>query len=86
LTNPSLALLESVGLAARTHTILGVEANSRQFFPKANELTAAIHPELYQIRNGVARTGTLRGPGLGMQVEQIPGFRAALEASDMGSG
>ena len=37
LTNPSLAMIESVGLAARIHTIKGVEANSRQFFPKANE-------------------------------------------------
>ena len=86
LTNPSLALLESVGLAARTHTILGVEANSRQFFPAANELAATVHPELYQVRNGVVRTDTLRGSGLGMQVEQIPGFRAALEANDMGPG
>jgi hypothetical protein len=84
LTNPSLALLESVGLAARTHTILGVEANSRQFFPAANELAAAVHPELYQVRNGVARTATLCGPGLGMQVDQIAGFRAAVEAADMG--
>ena len=86
LTNPSLALLESVGLAARTHTILGVEANSRQFFPAANELAATVHPELYQVRNGVVRTDTLRGSGLGMQVERIPGFRAALEANDMGPG
>lgn len=86
LTNPSLALLESVGLAARTHTILGVEANSRQFFPAANEMAAAVHPELYQIRNGVAHTATLRGPGLGMQIDRMPGFRAALEANDMGPG
>jgi L-alanine-DL-glutamate epimerase-like enolase superfamily enzyme len=86
LTNPSLALLESVGLAARTHTILGVEANSRQFFPAANELVAAIHPDLCRVRDGVARTGTLRGPGLGMRVEEMTGLRAALEASDMGAG
>ena len=75
-----------MGLAARTHTILGVEANSRQFFPAANELAATVHPELYQVRNGVVRTDTLRGSGLGMQVERIPGFRAALEANDMGPG
>lgn len=86
LTNPSLALLESVGLAARTHTILGVEANSRQFFPAANDLASAIHPDLYQVRNGVARTDTLCGTGLGMQVERMTGFRAALEANDMGPG
>lgn len=86
LTNPSLALLESVGLAARTHTILGVEANSRQFFPAANEIAAAVHPDLYQVRDGVARTGTLCGTGLGMQVHRMSGLQAALEAADMGPG
>ncbi len=30
LTNPSLALLETVGLAAHTYTMIGVEANSRR--------------------------------------------------------
>jgi L-alanine-DL-glutamate epimerase-like enolase superfamily enzyme len=82
LTNPSLALLESVGLAARTHTILGVEANSRQFFPAANALAAAVHPDLYQVRNGVASTATLCGSGLGFQIERMPDLRAAVEADD----
>ena len=86
LTNPSLALLESVGLAARTHTILGVEANSRQFFPAANAAAAAVHPDLYRVRNGVATTATLRGTGLGLQIDQMPGWRALLEANDMGPG
>lgn len=80
LTNPSLALLHSGGLAARTHTILGVEANSRQFFPAANAREAAIHPELYNVRNGVAKTATLRGTGLGMQVEKMVGFVEHIRA------
>ena len=84
LTNPSLALLESVGLAARTHTILGVEANSRQFFPASNAIEAAVHPRLYQVQNGVARTETLRGTGLGMQVEQMANFAQFVEQNDMG--
>ena len=71
LTNPSIALIQSVGLAARTHTILGVEANSRQFFPAANEAAARVHPGLYEIRDGYARTASLRGPGLGMQIDRI---------------
>lgn len=79
LTNPSFALIESVGLAARTHTILGVEANSRQFFPAANDLAASVHPTLYNVRNGVASTATLRGTGLGMQVEQMPGLIDFIE-------
>jgi len=84
LTNPSLALLESVGLAARTHTILGVEANSRQFFPAANALEAETHPDLYRVRDGVARTQTLAGAGLGMQVDKMDGFVSFVEQNDMG--
>ena len=71
LTNPSIALIESVGLAARIHTIKGVEANSRQFFPLANVHESKVHPELYNIRNGVAKTGSLSGPGLGFQIERV---------------
>ena len=71
LTNPSIALLESVGLAARTHTIKGVEANSRQFFPAANEGIAAVHRGLTEIRDGYACTESLRGPGLGYRIDEI---------------
>ena len=71
LTNPSIALIESIGLAARTHTIKGIEANSRQFFPAANAAAARVHPGLYEIRDGYAYTGSLAGPGLGMQMEKM---------------
>ena len=81
LTNPSLALLHSVGLAARTHTIMGVEANSRQFFPAANAVEAAVHPQIFNIRKGVARTSTLRGYGLGMQVESMSGFEGRISGN-----
>lgn len=65
LTNPSLALLQSVGLAARTHPVMGVEANSRQFFPDASRDVAAEHGDVISRANGVARTASLRGTGLG---------------------
>jgi len=71
LTNPSIALIESVGLGARIHTIKGVEANSRQFFPRANEPESKVHPELYNIKNGVAKTTSIRGTGLGFKIERI---------------
>jgi len=74
LTNPSIALIASVGLAVRTHTIKGVEANSRQFFPAANEIEAAAHPDLYHIRDGRAQTHSIVGTGLGMQIEKMAGF------------
>ncbi len=82
LTCPSLALLASVGLAAHSHTILGVEANSRQFFPAANAIESTVHPDLYQVRNGVAKTATLRGSGLGLQVDKMPELLRTIEESD----
>jgi L-alanine-DL-glutamate epimerase-like enolase superfamily enzyme len=82
LTNPSIALVESVGLAARTHTIMGVEANSRQFFPEANELVAKAHGNVCRVRDGLARTASIRGPGLGLRVEDVPGFVESVEAAD----
>jgi L-alanine-DL-glutamate epimerase-like enolase superfamily enzyme len=81
LTCPSLALLASVGLAARSHTILGVEANSRQFFPAANAVESTVHPHLYQVRNGAASTATLRGTGLGMQTQKMDKLVHAIEQS-----
>jgi hypothetical protein len=71
LTNPSLAMIESVGLAARIHTIKGVEANSRQFFPKANGAAAKVHPELFNIRDGKARTSSIKGTGLGFRIDEM---------------
>jgi L-alanine-DL-glutamate epimerase-like enolase superfamily enzyme len=82
LTNPSIAQIESVGLAARIHPIKGVEANSRQFFPSANEIVAPAHPELFQIRDGYARTSSMTGTGLGMNIGAIAGFRERIEEAD----
>ena len=66
LTNPSLALFHSVGMAARLYTIMGVEANSRQFFPAATpEREQLAHPGIYRIQGGEADTTTLQGTGLG---------------------
>jgi L-alanine-DL-glutamate epimerase-like enolase superfamily enzyme len=71
LTNPSLALLESVGLAARIRTIRGVEANSRQFAPRANIRVARAHAGLCEIRDGYADTSSLGGAGLGYRMAEI---------------
>ncbi|MEN6545299.1 MAG: enolase C-terminal domain-like protein [Armatimonadia bacterium] len=72
LTNPSLALIHSVGLGARLYTIMGVEANSRQFFPAST--TAAekrVHGGIFSLVNGEADTSSLRGTGLGYQMERM---------------
>ncbi|MFQ6097849.1 MAG: enolase C-terminal domain-like protein, partial [Armatimonadota bacterium] len=72
LTNPSLALFHSVGLAARINTIMGVEANSRQFFPAATSpAERSVHEDIFTLRRGLARTHSLKGPGLGYQMEKL---------------
>ena len=72
LTNPGLALFHSVGLGARLYTIMGVEANSRQFFPDAtSEAEKRVHSGIFKLNNGRARTASLQGTGLGYQMERI---------------
>ncbi len=72
LTNPGLALVQSVGLAARTRTMMGVEANSCQFFPATSIAEAAVHGGIFRRVNGQVSTATIRGPGLGYQIARIP--------------
>ncbi|MCE5239834.1 hypothetical protein LLH23_15310 [bacterium] len=72
LTNPGLSLFHSVGLGARLYTIMGVEANSRQFFPDAtSEAEKRVHGDIFRLQSGRARTDSLRGTGLGYQMEKI---------------
>ena len=71
LTNPSLALLHSVGLGARLRPLMGVEANARQYYPATSLPEAAVHPGIMQVKEGVVSTASLRGPGLGYQIEKI---------------
>lgn len=72
LTNPSLALIHAVGMGARLYTMMGLEANSRQFFPDATPPEEqAVHQGLFQVRRGTASTASLQGTGLGYQMDQI---------------
>jgi len=72
LTNPSLALIHSVGLGARLYTMMGVEANSRQFFPSSTTPgEKQVHDGIFTVRNGVASTSSLRGAGLGYQTDRL---------------
>ena len=71
LTNPMLAQIPHVLLAAHAGTIMGVESNGMQFYPEASLPEAAVHPGLYRRRNGVLDLSTIRGPGFGYRVEEI---------------
>jgi len=71
LTNPMLAQIPHVLLAAHAGTIMGVETNSMQFYPEASAPEAGVHPGIYQRRQGQVDLSTLRGPGFGYCLEQI---------------
>ncbi len=71
LTNPMLAIIPHVQLAAHAGTIQGVECNAMQFYPDASLPEARIHPGLYRRRSGVLDLSTLTGPGFGYRVEEI---------------
>jgi hypothetical protein len=65
LTNPMLACIPHVLLAAHAGTIMGVETNAMQFYPQASVAEAAVHPGLYTRRGGHIDLSTLQGAGFG---------------------
>jgi L-alanine-DL-glutamate epimerase-like enolase superfamily enzyme len=81
LTNPMLAQIPHVLLAAYAGTIMGVETNSMQFYPAASAPEEAVHPGLYQRRNGQVDLSTLSGPGFGYRLDEIKRELPDLAAS-----
>lgn len=71
LTNPMLAQIPHVLLAAHAGTIMGVETNAMQFYPEASAAEAAVHPGLYRRRNGQLDLSSLSGPGFGYRLDEI---------------
>ncbi len=71
LTNPMLAQIPHVQLAAYAGTIQGVETNAMQFYPAASSAEAAIHPGIYERRDGVVDLSSLDGPGFGYRLDEI---------------
>jgi L-alanine-DL-glutamate epimerase-like enolase superfamily enzyme len=71
LTNPMLAQLPHLLLAAHAGTLRGVETNAMQFYPDASAPEAAVHPGCHRRRDGVVRLESLRGPGFGYRLEEI---------------
>jgi L-alanine-DL-glutamate epimerase-like enolase superfamily enzyme len=71
LTNPMLAQIPHVLLAAYAGTIMGVETNAMQFYPDASRPEAAVHPGLYQRRQGKVDLSTVHGPGFGYRLGEI---------------
>ncbi|CAN5231786.1 mandelate racemase/muconate lactonizing enzyme family protein [soil metagenome] len=72
LTNPMLAQIPHVLLAAHAGTIMGVESNGMQFYPEASRPEGSVHPGLYRRRGGILDLSTLRGAGFGYRLDEIP--------------
>ncbi len=71
LTNPMLAQVPHVRLAAHVGTIMGVETNAMQFYPAASVNEAEVHPGLYQRREGMVELSSILGNGFGYRVDEI---------------
>lgn len=71
LTNPMLAQIPHVLLAAHAKTMMGVESNAMQFYPRASDPEAEVHPGLFQRRNGQLDLTSVQGPGFGYRLSEI---------------
>jgi L-alanine-DL-glutamate epimerase-like enolase superfamily enzyme len=71
LTNPMLAQIPHLLLAAHVGTIMGVETNSMQFYPEASAPEREVHPGIYLRRNGEVELSSLRGPGFGYRLAEM---------------
>ncbi|BDC51359.1 hypothetical protein F183_A36750 [Bryobacterales bacterium F-183] len=66
LTCPGASLIHSASIASHVPGVSGIEANSRQYLPAANEPWKKKFPGLFVIRDGTLKTSALAGPGLGL--------------------
>lgn len=71
LSNPMLAVIPHLRLAAHAGTLAGVETNGMQYYPEASAAEAAVHPGAYRRRGGTVDLGTFTGPGFGMRIAEI---------------
>ena len=71
LTNPMLAQIPHVLLAAHAGTIMGVETNAMQFYPDASLPEELVHPGLYRRRGGHVDLSSVHGPGFGYRLAEI---------------
>ena len=71
LTNPMLAMIPHVLLAAYAGTIMGVETNSMQFYPEASVPESRVHPGLYTREHGTVTLESVKGSGFGYRLDEI---------------
>lgn len=65
LTCPGASLIHSAGLAAHIPGVAAIEANARQYVPKANEGWEKRFPGIFLVKDGYVKTAEISGFGLG---------------------
>jgi L-alanine-DL-glutamate epimerase-like enolase superfamily enzyme len=71
LSNPMLAQIPHLLLASHAPTLAGVETNGMQFYPKASEVEAKVHPGIYSRIAGHVDLNSIGGPGFGYRLAEI---------------
>ena len=71
LTNPMLAQIPHVLLAAHAGTLRGVETNAMQFYPEASAAERRVHPGLYVRRDGCVNLASVGTTGFGYRLDEI---------------
>ena len=71
LSNPMIAMIPHLLLAANFKTLMGVEATSMQFYPDASGTEARIHAGIYGRRFGMMDISSIRGPGFGYRMNEM---------------
>ena len=71
LTNPMLAQIPHVLLAAHAGTIMGIESNGMQFYPDASLPEQRVHPGVYRRKEGCLDLTTIQGEGFGYRIDEI---------------
>ena len=64
LTCPGASLIHSAGLAAHIPGVAAIEANARQYVPRANKAWESKFPGIFVIKDGQMKTGVLNRVGL----------------------
>ncbi len=64
LSCPGASLIHSAGIAAHVPGVSGIEANSRQYLPAANDAWRPKFPGIFTIKDGTMKTSGLTKPGL----------------------
>ena len=65
LSCPGASLIHSASIASHVPGVSGIEANSRQYLPAANDPWRPKFPGIFTIKDGTMKTAALTGLGLG---------------------